>query len=237
MSRSSLYKFMKQINFRYLKRNRKSVMIERDDIVRWRVDYLTSIKKFRSEGRPIYYLDETWLNEGHTKEKVWVDNNIKSKCEAFNEGLSTGLKNPSGKGKRLIILHAGSEEGFVEDSLLVFEGKKSGDYHEEMNANVFEKWFVVFLRKLPDNAVIHPYSITARKNKTFKLKDVKELLIEALNNVAKVNWKKCVEHVIKEEEKMSTLDEIIDDLIEPLIISVNNMESDADTTDTDSSTN
>ncbi|KAJ8913583.1 hypothetical protein NQ315_013990 [Exocentrus adspersus] len=137
MSRSSLYKFMKQINFRYLKRNRKSVMIERDDIVRWRVDYLTSIKKFRSEGRPTYYLDETWLNEDHTKEK-----------------------------------------------------------------------------------------------------DVKELLIEALNNVTKVNWKKCVEHVIKEEEKMSTLDGIIDDLIEPLIISVNNnMESDADTTDTDSSTN
>ncbi|KAJ8915262.1 hypothetical protein NQ315_014769 [Exocentrus adspersus] len=327
MSRSTLYKFMKQINFRYLKRNRKSVMIERDDIVRWRVDYLTSIKKFRSEGRPIYYLDETWLNEGHTKGKVWVDNNIKSKREAFIEGLSTGLKNPSGKGKRLIILHAGSEEGFVEDSLLVFEGKKSGDYHEEMNANVFEKWFVEFLRKLPDNAVIvmdnasyhsrkvesipttstrksdmkawlqsknigyeenmvrsqllhlirqnkHKYNLyitdemakkenkvvlrlppyhcelnpiemiwaqvkneVAGKNKTFKLKDVKELLIEALNNVTKVNWQKCVEHVIKEEEKMSTLDGIIDDLIEPLIISVNNMESDADTTDTDSSIN
>ncbi|XP_023309819.1 uncharacterized protein LOC111692776 isoform X1 [Anoplophora glabripennis] len=154
MSRSSLYKFMKQINFKYLKRSRKSVLIERDDIVRWRLDYLISIKKFRSEGRPIYYLDETWLNEGHTKERVWVDTNIKSKREAFNEGLSTGLKNPSGKGKRLIILHAGSEEGFVEDSLLVFEGKKSGDYHEEMNANVFEKWFSEFLKKIPDNSVI-----------------------------------------------------------------------------------
>ncbi|XP_023311638.1 uncharacterized protein LOC111692121, partial [Anoplophora glabripennis] len=93
MSRSSLYKFMKQINFKYLKRSRKSVLIERDDIVRWRLDYLISIKKFRSEGRPIYYLYETWLNECHTKERVWVDTNIKSKREAFNEGLSTGLKN------------------------------------------------------------------------------------------------------------------------------------------------
>lgn len=34
MSRSSLYKVMKQINFKYLKRSRKSVLIERDDIVR-----------------------------------------------------------------------------------------------------------------------------------------------------------------------------------------------------------
>ncbi|KAJ8974394.1 hypothetical protein NQ317_011238 [Molorchus minor] len=138
----------------YLKQSRKSVLIERDDIVRWRRDYLRSIKKFRCEGRPIYYLDETWLNEGHTKEKVWVDTNIKSKRDALIQGLSMGLKNPSGKGKRLIILHAGSEKGFVEDSLLVFEGRKSGDYHEEMNGNVFEKWFSDFLKRLPDNAVI-----------------------------------------------------------------------------------
>ncbi|XP_023312011.1 uncharacterized protein LOC111692311 isoform X2 [Anoplophora glabripennis] len=136
MSRSSLYKFMKQINFKYLKRSRKSVLIERDDIVRWRLDYLISIKKFRSEGRPIYYLDETWLNEGHTKER-----------------------------------------------------------------------------------------------------DVRELLIEALNNVTNMNWKKCVEHVIKEEEKMGTLDGIMDDLIEPLIISINNSESDMDTDSSNNSEN
>lgn len=57
---------------RYMKRDRKSVLIERDDIVRWRRKYLTTIKEYRRQNRPIYYLDETWLNEGHTKEKVWV---------------------------------------------------------------------------------------------------------------------------------------------------------------------
>ncbi|XP_057671272.1 uncharacterized protein LOC130903016 [Diorhabda carinulata] len=122
---------MTEINFKYLKRSHKSVLIERDDIVRWRRQYLTSIKCYRSEGRPIYYLDETWLNEGHTKAKVWIDTNIKNKTQAINEGLSTGLKSPSGKGKRLIILHAGCEQGFVNDALLVFESKKTGDYHED----------------------------------------------------------------------------------------------------------
>lgn len=140
--------------FRYLKRNRKSILIEREDIVRWRHDYLRTIKRYRTENRPIFYLDETWLNEGHTKEKIWVDNTVKSKRHAFIEGLSTGLRNPSGKGRRLIILHAGSEEGFVNEALLVFEGKKSGDYHEEMNGEVFESWFAEFLEKLPDQAVI-----------------------------------------------------------------------------------
>ncbi|KAJ8912064.1 hypothetical protein NQ315_016753 [Exocentrus adspersus] len=154
ISRSSLYTFLKEINFRYVKRNRKSILIERHDIVRWRLGYLNSIKEFRKENRPIYYLDETWVNECHSKEKVWVDNSITSRRDAFIQGLSTGLKNPSGKGKRLIVLHAGSENGFVNDALLLFEGKKSGDYHEEMNANVFENWFSEFLKKLPDNSVI-----------------------------------------------------------------------------------
>lgn len=63
-----------------------------------------------------------------------------------------GLKNPSGKGKRLIILHAGSEEGFVEDSLIFFEDKKSGDYHEEMNADVFERWLP---HTIVENAMPH----------------------------------------------------------------------------------
>ncbi|XP_022903101.1 uncharacterized protein [Onthophagus taurus] len=113
ISRSSLYTFLKEINFRYVQRNRKSILIERDDIVRWRLRYLNSIKEFRKEGRPIYYVDETWVNEGHTKEKVWVDNSITNRRDAFIQGLSTGLKNPSGKGKRLIVLHAGSENGII----------------------------------------------------------------------------------------------------------------------------
>lgn len=128
--------------------------MERNDIINWRRKYLKSIRKFRSEGRPIYYLDETWLNEGHTKGKIWVDTEIIDKRQAFVQGLSTGLKNPTGKGRRLIILHIGSEDGFVNNCLLVFEGKKSSDYHEEMNANIFEKWFSDMLHKLPDNAVI-----------------------------------------------------------------------------------
>lgn len=42
---------------------------------------------------------------------------------------------------RYIVLHAGSENGFVEGASLLFKsGKSSGDYHSEMNSTVFEKW-------------------------------------------------------------------------------------------------
>lgn len=59
-----------------------------------------------------------------------------------------------GKGKRLIICHIGSEDGFVPNGLWAFDSKKSGDYHEEMDGNSFEKWFKNILPQLEENCVI-----------------------------------------------------------------------------------
>jgi hypothetical protein len=36
-------------------------------------------------------------------------------------------------------LHIGSEDDFVDDGLLLFEGIKQGDYPDEMNANKYKK--------------------------------------------------------------------------------------------------
>ncbi|EEC20219.1 hypothetical protein IscW_ISCW015493 [Ixodes scapularis] len=57
----------------------------------------------------MYYWDETWYNEGHPVSKVWVDTMVKSSGDAFLFDLLTGLKNPTGKGLRLIIAHTGDE--------------------------------------------------------------------------------------------------------------------------------
>jgi hypothetical protein len=52
-------------------------------------------------------------------------------------------KIPSGKGKRLIVLHAGTRsEGLIDGCDLVFLTKsKDGDYHQEMNSVFFLEWF------------------------------------------------------------------------------------------------
>lgn len=79
---------------------------------------------------------------------------IESSKQAFSKGLTTGLKGPTGKG-RLIISHIGSDEGFLEDGLLIFESKKNtGDYHEEMNSKCFEDWLKTILPNLRPNAVL-----------------------------------------------------------------------------------
>lgn len=137
-----------------MKRKRQSLLKEKNEIVNWRHRYLRDIRRIREDGKKIYYLDEAWVNAGHTVNKVWIDETVKHPQQAFLEGLSTGLKNPSGKGKRLIILHIGSDDGFVQGGLLMFESKQSGDYHADMNADLFEKWFKNILPHLQESAVI-----------------------------------------------------------------------------------
>ena len=64
MKETSLRKVLKSLNFKFTKRQRNSILTERRDLLSWRRKYLISIRRFREEGRPIYYLDETWLNTG-----------------------------------------------------------------------------------------------------------------------------------------------------------------------------
>lgn len=130
------------------------MLIEKDEIIIWRRNYLRQLKTYREENREVFFLDETWINAGHTTSKVWVDETVKHKRHAFVEGLSTGLKNPSGKGKRFIITHIGSDKGFVKDGLLLFESNRTGDYHSDMNSEVFEKWFSDILIHIPEKSVI-----------------------------------------------------------------------------------
>lgn len=69
--------------------------------------------------------------------------------------LKSCAPNPTGKGKRLIILHIGSVDGFVRGGLLCFESKKNtSDYHDEMNGQTFKEWFEEILPLLKDNAVV-----------------------------------------------------------------------------------
>lgn len=152
--RTTFFIILKKLGFKFKKRGRNMFLSDRDDIILWRRNYLRTIKKYREEGRPIYYQDETWVNEGHTNDKVWMDERIKSRKDAFLNGLSTGLRNPNGKGKRLIISHVGNEDGFLENGELIFQSKGDDDYHKEMNGEVFLSYFRKIAALCKDNAVI-----------------------------------------------------------------------------------
>ncbi|XP_040063227.1 uncharacterized protein LOC120849068 [Ixodes scapularis] len=69
-------------------------------------------------------------------------------------GLTTGLKVASGKGERVIVTHVGSDTSFVTGCLDVLCGKKKGDYHDEIDSNRFEAWFLHLLDHIEPNSVI-----------------------------------------------------------------------------------
>lgn len=147
-------RLLREIGFKREKRSRNSLLLDREDILAWRHQFLRDIQRFREENRQIFYLDETWVTAGHTTSTVWTDTTVKSSADAFRRGLTTGLKQPSGKGQRVIVTHIGSKDGFVDGCLDVFRGKKTGDYHEEMDGPRFESWFDGVLRRLPSGSVI-----------------------------------------------------------------------------------
>ncbi|KAL4085236.1 hypothetical protein QTP88_027095 [Uroleucon formosanum] len=153
--RTTLYTIIKKLDFVFTKRKRCSVLTEREDLLVWRQNYIDDIRKYREEGRTVYYLDETWVNAGDCVEKLWVDKTIHSKHDAFNRGLTTDATNPTGTGKRLIVLHIGSHKGFLEGGLLCFLSKKnSGDYHDEINGDHFHEWFQSIIPCLEPNSII-----------------------------------------------------------------------------------
>lgn len=111
-------------------KNERALLTEKYEIAAWRHRFLRTIHKKRLEGKQIIYLDETYVHQNYKVKKSW-------------QGPSTsGVTTNISSGKRHIIVHAGSEEGFVPGALLVFSTKsKSADYHDDMNATNFMKWF------------------------------------------------------------------------------------------------
>ena len=93
--------------------------------------------------RPEVYLDESYVNTNHSNDFLWY-------CD--DDG--PGVQKPTGKGERRIILHAMTKSGWVPGAKLTLKStKKTGDYHGQMNHNLFTKWFTEQLvPNIPGNA-------------------------------------------------------------------------------------
>lgn len=77
---------------------------------------------------------------------------------------------------RYIILHAGTEKGFIKGASLIFKsGQNKGDYHGEMNSKNFEQWLIIMLSALDkpsmiimDNASYHSRQLVKLPTKSCK---------------------------------------------------------------------
>ena len=126
-----MWRILRDLGFTYKKQDNKQYVYEERHITEQRHTYLQMIRKLRRENtHDLIYTDETWVNAHHTNEHIWVHSDGKG-----------GWKVPSGKGQRLIVVHAGGVEGWVEGAGLVFRSKtNSADYHDEMNSKHYIEW-------------------------------------------------------------------------------------------------
>ena len=146
VGRTALRKLLLLNGFRYRKVNNRKLLMERPCVRAARARYLREIRRVRSTEphRTVVYLDETWYNQYDIEQQAWLDDREVS-----------GKKHVIGKGKRLIIVHAGSKAGFIDGALLTtWTDGKSADYHDSMNAQHFEEWFARLLDNIPDSSVI-----------------------------------------------------------------------------------
>lgn len=181
--RETLRKILHNMGYEFKKNEEeRTVLMEKYEIAAWRARYIRRILKLRSEPldarKTIVYVDETYVHVNYKPKKSW-------------QGPSTSkmLENVS-KGKRFIIVHAGTEKGFIKNALLIFSTKsKQADYHDDMNSANFSKW--VSEKLLPnldspsviifDNASYHSIQTNKCPNTNTKKQDIRDWL--TANNI------------------------------------------------------
>ncbi|KAH8026668.1 hypothetical protein HPB51_023908 [Rhipicephalus microplus] len=182
-TKTTLWRLMKDIGFTFAKRKRNLALIERSDIIAWRRRYLRTIKKFRGQGRCIIYLDETWVNAGHTKEYVWQDTTVKSSQDAFIKALAHKESVPwSEEVVRAELLELTQKVNtpsivYRIDTLAATHGHevlRVPSYHCEFNP-IELVWSQV-------------KGYIAARNTGFTLAEVEKLLPEALASVKQEKW-------------------------------------------------
>ena len=160
-SKSFLRRQIRKLGFRWRRsQNRRKLSIERYNIVDLRCAYLRHIKTYREQGLNLVYIDGTWIETGYTAKFCWH-----SKEEPL-------VYQSISKGERLVIVYAGGK-GFEPTALEVLNAMSNiGDYHNEVNGDMFLKWFIEkLLANLQEKSVIimdntSYHSVKSEKNPT-----------------------------------------------------------------------
>ena len=129
MSETTSWRTLRSMKLAYRKRKGEGLKLvsERLDIVAWRHRFLRRLRHAKEDARPFVYLYETWVNAHHAISHTWYDDSAQP--TAVTADLTGPPEPPQGKGRRLIVLHAGSSARWVDNWEDIFVGKKkTGDY-------------------------------------------------------------------------------------------------------------
>ncbi len=147
--RMNLWRALKRWGFKHGEGRRRDSLKEKDYVILARRKYLREkLSNRNNDGtlkRPEVYLDETYVNKNHSTRFTW-----------YLEDDGPLVNKPSGVGPRLIVVHAITKNGWVNNAELVFDSKRrTGDYHGQMNWENFSKWFQTqLIPNIPGNSIV-----------------------------------------------------------------------------------
>ena len=135
-SERTIRRVIHQMGLRYRTAHRKMyVRKESLDIVCRRIQALRKLRQHRENGHKIVYLDETWFTTRMCHNREWVDSTQVATSSTYSRQV------PPGDGERFVVVAAGTEDGLIDDTFLSFPAKtNTGDYHGEMNSDLFVRW-------------------------------------------------------------------------------------------------
>ena len=150
-NKATLARTLNRWGFEFGQGVRSQHLKEKDHVIAARQRYLREMRNNRVPGkgidtiRPEVYLDESYVNKNHSNDFIWC----------YGED-GPWVQKPTGKGERLIIINAITKSGWVPGSKLVFKStRKTGDYHGQMNWELFKKWFTeMLLPNIPEQSLI-----------------------------------------------------------------------------------
>lgn len=148
---ATLARTLNRWGFEFGQGTRSQHLKEKDYVIAARQRYIRKKRDNRASGvdtntiRPEVYLDESYVNKNHSNDFIW-----------YSGEDGPWVQKPTGKGERLIIINAITNFGWVPDAKLIFKStRKTGDYHGQMNWNLFKKWFTeMLLPNIQDNSLI-----------------------------------------------------------------------------------
>lgn len=153
-SRKTLSQLLKEIHFEYSEPDRNSALIEKNELTLRRQNYLNAVKMARDEGRPIYYLGETFMTLEDVSRGEQMNNTVGSSQSEFSRDSFTKYIDPNEKRIGLIALHIGSEDSFVPGGLLCLHLNINGNDFSDSSSVFFFDWLKRVLPRLKDNAII-----------------------------------------------------------------------------------
>lgn len=149
--KTTLARTLDRWGFEFGKGIRTQHLKEKDYIIAARQRYLRKMRKNRlsqTDGttiRPEVYLDESYVNKNHSNDFTW-----------YSTEDGPFIQKPTGNGERLVLVNAITKDGWVPGAKLVFKSsRKTGDYHGQMNWDLFSKWFSEkLIPNIPANSLI-----------------------------------------------------------------------------------